>query len=522
MTSQTAAVDRYAKKWRAMLGIGLLSFVVFMDFGLANTILPGVQADLQATVSELQWVMNAFAMMLAMFVVTMGRLGDIYGRRLVLYVGTIVFGLSSAVAGAAPSPEILIAARVVQGISGAIGLTCAVSLVTYAFPEKEHGRAFGIFMAITAVGLAIGPVIGGVFLSLLSWRWAFYINIPIIAVGFLVARGAVAETPRLADEKVDWIGLAFLIPGIGGLVLFIMQGNDWGWFSPAQIALYGVTIVAFVGLVMVETRVKSPILDFKLLKIPLFQFSLMGAIGMGGFISLGTFLPPLYLISIQNQPGYVAGLMLLSITAFVMIVPPLVGNSVDRWGPVPFVIAGQFVMVVAAVTQVFFAANSPAWFILIGLGLFGLGWGLQQGSSPKAATMALPPASAGVAIGTMWTVLNIAKTLTVSIGGLILTTTDHARLDASLAAANITLSDHQQHIIRSLLSDPSQAQQILGDLPANLDTEITPLFHDSFMAGYSGAMWFMAAVCAFSFLGVVLLSLRVRAAERAAAPEPES
>ena len=182
--------ERYAKKWQAMLGISLLSFVVFIDYGLVNTILPGIQADLQASVSELQWIMNAFFMMLAIFMVTMGRLGDIYGRRLVLYIGTIVFGIASAVAGAAPSAEILIAARVVQGICGAIGLTCAVSLVTYAFPEKEHGRAFGIFMAITAVGLAIGPVIGGMFLSFLSWRWAFYVNIPIIVAGFLVARSA--------------------------------------------------------------------------------------------------------------------------------------------------------------------------------------------------------------------------------------------------------------------------------------------------------------------------------------------
>ncbi|MEM7445722.1 MAG: MFS transporter [Pseudomonadota bacterium] len=512
--------DRYAKKWQAMIGIGLLSFVVFMDFGLANTILPGIQADLQATVNELQWVMNAFAMMLAMFVVTMGRLGDIYGRRMVLYIGTVVFGLSSVLAGAAPGPEILIVARVVQGISGAIGMTCAVSLVMYAFPEEEHGRALGIFMAITAAGLAVGPVIGGVFLSLLSWRWAFFINIPITVLGFLVARGAVAETPRLLNEKVDWLGLCFLIPGIGCLTFFIMQGNSWGWFSPVQIALYAVTIIAVIGLIMVESRAKFPIIDMKLLKIPMVQFSLIGAIGMGGFISLGTFLPPLFLVSVQNQPGYIAGLMLLSITAMVMIVPPLIGKSVDRRGPVPFVIAGQFAMVIAAVTQVYFVAASPAWFVILGLALFGLGWGLQQGSSLKAATMALPQEAAGVAVGTMWTVLNIAKTLTVAIGGLILTTTDHARLEASLAAANITLSDHQQHIIRSLLSDPSQAQQVLGELPADLDTEIAPLFHESFMAGYSGAMWFMAAVCALCLIGLVLLSFRVRAAERwAAGPE---
>jgi len=352
------------------------------------------------------------------------------------------------------------------------------------------------------------------FLSLLSWRWAFYVNIPVIVVGFIVARGAVAETPRLVDERVDWKGLCFLIPGIGCLVLFIMQGNIWGWFAPVQIGLYVVTVAAFVGLWMVERRVKSPIIDFKLFKIPLFQFGLVCAVGMGGFIGLGTFLPPLFLINIQDRPGYITGLMLLPITALVMIIPPLLGNLVDKWGPVPFVIAGQFVLMVAAVTQAYFVATSPVWFILVGLGLFGLGWGLQQGSSPKAATEALPPEAAGVAIGTMWTIWNIASALTLSIGGLILTTMDKSRLNASLTEANITLTDQQQHTIRRPLSDPSHPQPTLSDLPANLDTQITPMFHDSFMAGYSGAMWFMAAVCAASFLGVVLLSFRVRAAGR--------
>lgn len=159
--------------------------------------------------------------------------------------------------------------------------------------------------------------------------------------------------------------------------------------------------------------------------------------------------------------------------------------------------------------------DSPVWFVLIGLGLFGLAWGIQQGASPCTATMAVPAAAAGLAIGALWTVWNIANSLALSIGGLITHTVDHARLNEALTAANITLTADQQHTIRSLLSDPSQAQQLLGDLAANLATEITPLFRQSFMDGYSGAMWFMTAWSAVTFIGGVLLSFRVRAAGRA-------
>ncbi len=215
--------DRYAKKWRALIGISLLSFVGFMDYAIVTTILPGIQADLLATVSQLQWVMSGFAMMLAMFMVTMGRVGDIFGRRRVLYIGVVVFGVASALAGFAPSPEFLVACRWLQGFAGAITFACAASLLTFAFPQEEQGRALGVFMSITAFGMAIGPVLGGLFLSFLSWRWAFYVNVPVIIVGFLVCRGAVAETPRQLEERIDWWGLCFLVPGIGCLVTAIMQ-----------------------------------------------------------------------------------------------------------------------------------------------------------------------------------------------------------------------------------------------------------------------------------------------------------
>lgn len=138
--------DRYAKKWQAMVGISLMSFVVFIDYGIVNTILPGIQADLGADLRELRWVMNGFYIAIAMFMVTMGRLGDIYGRRKVLYIGVICFGLLSALAGASINLEMLIRLRILQGIVDAIALTCAAALVTNALPEDEQGKAFGIFI----------------------------------------------------------------------------------------------------------------------------------------------------------------------------------------------------------------------------------------------------------------------------------------------------------------------------------------------------------------------------------------
>ena len=157
------------KRWVALTGISILSFVVFIDFTIVNTILPGIQQELHASVDELQWVINAFFLMLTVFMVMMGRLGDIYARRRMLYIGVIVFALASFLAGTANDPQFLIACRFAQGIAGAIVLTCAVGLVNHHFPEDEQGRALAVFMSVTGFGMALGPVLGGLFLSTLSW-----------------------------------------------------------------------------------------------------------------------------------------------------------------------------------------------------------------------------------------------------------------------------------------------------------------------------------------------------------------
>ena len=233
---KTGAIPAVAnpKRWRALIGISILSFVVFIDFTIVNTILPGIQRDLHATVDELQWVMNAFFLMLTVFMVTMGRLGDIYGRRRVFYIGVIVFALASFLAGTAGDPQFLIACRFLQGIAGRDDGDVGPALVTHHFPKSERGRALAVFMSVTGFGLAIGPVLGGFFLSALSWRWAFYVNVPVVILGFPVAWRTVEETPRQRDEKIDWLGLALPDARHGCVVTAIMKANDWGWDAPSH------------------------------------------------------------------------------------------------------------------------------------------------------------------------------------------------------------------------------------------------------------------------------------------------
>lgn len=501
------------KKWLALTGISILSFIVFLDFTIVNTILPGIQRDLQATVDELQMVMNAFFLMLTVFMVTMGRLGDIYGRRRVLYAGVIVFAAASIIAGTAGTAEILIACRFVQGIAGAILLTCGVALVNHHFPEAEQGRAVAVFMSITGFGMAAGPVIGGLLMSALSWRWAFYVNVPIVVLGFLIALGSVRETPRQEDQKIDWIGLALLTPGITALVTAIMKGNEWGWGAPATGACAVAGVVFLVAFVLTERRVAYPIIDSSLFRHPRYLAVCVMALSLGGFIALGNFLAPLYLQTVRGELPYIAGLMLLPISALVVIVPPTIGRFVDRAGPMSFIVAGQVFLALAALVQIFFEPASSVWFVLVGLGLFGFGWGFQQASSVVAATSALPPASAGLAVGALYSVWNFGSSIGLAVGGLIFEELDRASMNAALVRENITLTAKDQELVRSLLSDPSQAHSLLGQLIPGLEAKVLPMFQDAFMAGYSGAMGYLLVTCA---LGAILVPLIARRAQPAA------
>ncbi len=503
----------YPKRWQALVGVSILCFVAFLDFTIVNTILPGIQRELHASVDQLQWVMNAFFLMLTVFMVTMGRLGDIYGRRKVLYGGVIVFALASFLAGAADTPEFLIACRFAQGIAAAILLTCAVGLVNHHFPEAEQGRALAVFMSITGFAMAVGPVIGGVFMSTLSWRWAFYVNVPVVALGFLISWRSVLETPRQEGEKIDWLGLAFLTPGMSALVTAIMKGNNWGWDSPLTLGTAAAAIVLLVAFVLVERRVAFPIIKFEVFRDPSFRACTVVALTLGGFIAIGNFMAPLYLQTVRNELPYIAGMMLLPISTLVVLVPPLIGKLADRTGPLPFLTAGQIVLVFAALVQVFFEPASPVPLVLVGLGLFGLGWGLQQATVALAATSPFPPAQASVMIGILYSIWNFGSSVGLAVGGLIFKELDRRDLTASLAREKISLTGKDQELIRSLLSDPSQAEKLLGTLTPGLEAKVLLLFKDSFMAGYSGAMWYLVVTCA---LGAVLLPLIARRAKRSA------
>ena len=209
MLKQTQMLNDYSKKWLAFIGIAMLSFGCYLDYTVVNVALPTIQQELQTNLSSLQWVMNIYFLALCVLATIMGRLGDLFGRRRFFYIGITVFAIASIIAGLSPTINWLILGRLLQGIGAAIVLPLGPSLLPQSFPEKERGKAIAWLGSMGGLALALGPVLGGVIVTYWSWRWIFFINIPIIILGFLFCLKSINETIITQQSlELDWKGMS--------------------------------------------------------------------------------------------------------------------------------------------------------------------------------------------------------------------------------------------------------------------------------------------------------------------------
>ena len=239
-------------KWWVLIGTGIAAIIVGIDFTVVNTSLANIQHDLNMGISQLQWIMAGFGITFCALLVAMGRLGDITGRRKILYFGIIGFGLALLGAGFSTTPHFLIAMRVLQGVCGAAIFPCGMAITANAFPQEEQGRALGIYGSIVGIGLAFGPVLGSIIVTLLNWRWIFFINIPVVIVSLLICFVNVQESKMSDHASVDWSGAGLVIIFLGALSFAINEGSNFGWFSPVIIIAMLIAIVGFIGLIFVE------------------------------------------------------------------------------------------------------------------------------------------------------------------------------------------------------------------------------------------------------------------------------
>src|SRR5689334_10239565 len=241
------------RKWWTLAAMCFALFMIMLDNTVVNVALPSIQNDLGASLSSLEWTVNAYTLAFAVLLVSGGRLGDIFGRRRVFLFGVIVFAGSSALIGLAPTQGWLVAGRAVQGIGAAFMMPGTLSIISNAFPPAERGRAIGTWAGVSALALAIGPVLGGFLVENVSWQSIFFLNIPVAIGAVVVTLFATHESrDETAPPTVDIPGVAAITVGLSALVLALVEGNSWGWGSPRILALFATAALALVAFVLIE------------------------------------------------------------------------------------------------------------------------------------------------------------------------------------------------------------------------------------------------------------------------------
>lgn len=386
-------------KWWTLAAVCTGVFMLLLDITIVNVALPDIQRELDATLSDLQWVIDAYALSLAALLLTAGSLADLYGRRRVFAIGTVLFTLGSVACGAAQDITLLSVARAFQGIGGAAMFATALALLASAFTGKDRGVAFGAFGATTGVAVAIGPVLGGVLTSGLSWRWIFFVNIPICLVALTVTLLKVRESRDPRAGSPDWLGFVTFSIALGALVYGLIEAGKEGWGATRVVACLAAAVVLLVTFVVVQLRRRDPMFDLTLLRKPTFVGGLVAAFAISASIfSLLTYL----VIYVQNVLGYSAvgtGVRFLFLSG-ASFVAAIIAGRLTSSVPTRWLIAPGFLVLGVGLLLVHGIEPGGSWTHLIpGLLVSGVAIGMINPPLASTAVGVVTPERSGMASG---------------------------------------------------------------------------------------------------------------------------
>jgi EmrB/QacA subfamily drug resistance transporter len=372
-------------------------FATNLDFFALNLSIPGMARELDVSTTDMQWAISGFMLALGSFLIPGGRLGDILGRKKMMITGTAIFGLTSLAGGLAPSAEVVIGARVFQGIGAAIMFPLAIAVVTNTFPEDRRKRAIGNLYGLAAAATAVGPFVGGGLTEALSWRWVLLINVPVCAIAIaLMIRSVPESRDESVPRRIDLEGLAAVALGIATVTFAVDRGDAWGWGSGRTIGLFAAGIVLLTVFVMIERRATWPLVDLSLFRNrPYVSVTLLGMTANVAFV-VTTFAATLYLQDVRGYSPLQGGSIFLAASVMQAIAGPLSGRLAERFD-VPRVMA--VAIGVGAIGLVVIAAGLGIGIYIAALMVFGIGYGLCWAMLSVGTQAVVAPEHAGEASG---------------------------------------------------------------------------------------------------------------------------
>jgi EmrB/QacA subfamily drug resistance transporter len=420
MTRYRHLINDSNAKWWTLGAMCFALFMLMLDNTVVNVALPSIQDDLGSSLSSLEWTVNGYLLSFGVLLVTGGRLGDIFGRRRTFLIGVTIFAVSSATAGLATGTATLIASRIIQGVGGALMMPATLSIVTNAFEPHERGKAIGTWAGVSALALAIGPVVGGLLTEHVSWRAIFYLNIPVAIGAVLATLFAVRESrDESVGKEIDFLGLATLTAGLTALVLALIESNTWGWGSPAVVGLLVGSVVMLAAFVVIERRVPVPMVELPLFKTRNFVGTNLVALVVTFAMMAQFFFVTLYMQNILGFSPVEAGARFLPATLMIVLIAPVAGRLTDRIGPRWLIGTGLSIVSVSLYWLTTIQVGTTYGDIWPSFVLMGLGMALVMSPMSTAAMNAVSVAKAGVASGILSMNRMIGGTLGIAVIGAV-------------------------------------------------------------------------------------------------------
>ncbi len=378
------------RKWWTLIAVSIAIFMLLLDITVVNVALPDIQRSLHSSFSDLQWVVDAYALTLAAFLLTAGALADLLGRKRIFVAGLVVFTASSVVCGLSSSSLMLNLARGVQGTGGAMMFSTSLALIAQAFQGKERGTAFGVFGAVTGAAVAVGPLVGGIITSGIGWEWIFFVNLPIGVIAVILTLTQVAESRDPNATGVDWLGLLTFSGSLFLLVFALVRGNEKGWGSTQIVAFLVASLVLLVLFVIVERLQERPMLDLTLFRRPAFTGANIVAFALSGSIFAMFLYLTLYIQDVLGFGPLQAGLRFLPITLLSFFVAPIAGRLSVRV-PIRMLLGVGLLLISIGLVAMTAVDASSGWTTLIpGFAIAGVGIGLVNPPLASAAIGVVP------------------------------------------------------------------------------------------------------------------------------------
>ncbi len=423
-------------RWTVLALVALGTFMTTLDTSIVNISLPSIARTFQTPIGgAVEWVIIAYLTVVAATLLTFGRLSDAIGRKPVWGAGLATFTLGSLLCGAAATLPMLIIARAFQGLGGALILAPSFAIITEAFSPGDRGRALGLNSVVIAIATSLGPTLGGLITAHLTWRWIFYVNVPLGVLGLLAARRLLPDSATRSREPLDGPGAALLAVGLACLTLSLSLGQEWGWASVRLMACVAAAVAALGGAVLVERRTPHPIVDFSLFRNRVLTSSLVSlTLAMLALFAV-TFILPFYFEQLRGFSVEESGFLLTPLPLTIMVIAPLSGSLADRFGSRWLASSGLTLACLGLFWLSRLHTDSTVGEIVGCLVLTGLGQGLFQAPNTRALMNAAPGNERGEASGLMTTGRVLGQSLSVAVAGAIFTGLGGAAAGRALAAA---------------------------------------------------------------------------------------